>query len=207
MSGGVGVIELEHKDPLGDRIGMWLFLLTEIVLFGGLFLVFAVYRWQYSADFNFAAGYLSSLVGTINTVVLLTSSLTMVLSIHALIRGKTRLSAFWVWMTIAAAVVFLVNKYFEWKAKFGHGLYPAATELVTRTHGENIFFGLYYTMTGLHAIHVLIGILVLVTMLWLGSRPGADRGAYIVRLENAGLYWHVVDVIWIFLFPLFYLIS
>ena len=108
--------------------------------------------------------------------------------------------------TIACGLAFLVVKGFEWAAKFEHGLYPNAAVLLSRPQGEILYFGLYFTMTGLHALHVIIGIGVLSVMVSFVARGKAtqERSA---GLENAGLYWHLVDIIWIFLFPLFYLIS
>jgi cytochrome c oxidase subunit 3 len=201
-----------HHDPEGSRIGMWLFLLTEVLLFAGCFLAYAVFRARYSGDFHFAAQELNLRLGLVNTIVLLTSSLTMVLAIAALERGRARAAAAWTGATIALGAGFLVVKGFEWAAKFHHGLYPNSETLASaHTPGEQIFYGLYYTMTGLHAVHVVAGMAVLGFMLAFvlkAVRGGGDGGPVLAgRLENAGLYWHLVDVIWIFLFPLFYLIS
>lgn len=196
---------LEHPDPLGARIGMWLFLLTELILFGGLFLLYAVYRSQYTNDFHFAASHLNSLVGAFNTLILLTSSLTMVLAIDSLGKGHRKRSVYWLVATLLAGAGFMVNKYFEWSEKFEHGLYPGAPELFKRTSGENLFFSLYYAMTGLHGIHVLVGMILLLVYAVLILKKSAETMH--TSLENVGLYWHLVDVIWIFLFPLFYLIS
>jgi len=203
-----------HRDYTGAKLGMWLFLFTEILLFGGLFLLYAVYREMHAADFHEAGKEMSVALGAVNTVVLLTSSLTMVPSISALTRIEARTALLWLGTTIAAGTGFLVNKYFEWSAKIHHGLYPNAPELLRHKPGENMFFALYYAMTGLHAVHVILGMAVIGVMLWMVLRQ--DKGAMQdhssslrleVRLENVGLYWHLVDVIWIFLFPLFYLIS
>jgi len=185
---------------------MWLFLLTELILFAGLFLLYAVYRFQYSADFHFAASALDSTVGAINTVILLTSSLTMALAIHAEETKKRTAAMVWIGLTITAGLAFLVNKYFEWSHKFHVGIIPNHPELTQRTHGENLFFSLYYTMTGLHGIHVVLGLVVLAVLLAILWRAPAASNHHL-KLENVGLYWHLVDVVWIFLFPLFYLIS
>jgi len=186
---------------------MWLFLLSEILIFGGLFLVYAMYRAKHPADFHAASLELSRFDGTLNTAILLTSSLTAVLAIFSLQElNKPRRTAWFLAATIGFGFAFLVVKAFEWGAKFQHGLYPRAAELGTRPHGEILYFGLYFTMTGLHALHVIIGMVVLSVMLaWvLGKKATQQKSA---ALENAGLYWHLVDIIWIFLFPLFYLIS
>ncbi len=185
---------------------MWLFLFTEILLFGGLFLVYSVYRTMHTAAFHEAAAELDVALGTANTVILLTSSLTMALSITALRRGARTASLRYQAATILFGLVFLVNKYFEWSAKVGHGIYPGAGELLGREHGHILFYGLYYAMTGLHGLHVLAGLVLLGIMLGF-TVTGSISAQRFGRLENAGLYWHLVDLIWIYLFPLFYLIT
>jgi cytochrome c oxidase subunit III len=199
---------METRDhSVGARIGMWLFLLSEILIFGGLFLLYAVYRSKHPADFHAASLELSRFDGTLNTAILLTSSLTAVLAIFSLQeQNRPRRTVLFLGATIACGLAFLVVKGFEWAAKFEHGLYPNAAVLLRRPPGEILYFGLYFTMTGLHALHVIIGIGVLSVMVSFVLRGKAtqERSA---ALENAGLYWHLVDIIWIFLFPLFYLIS
>jgi cytochrome c oxidase subunit III len=194
-----------HRDDLGSKMGMWLFLFTELLLFGGLFILYMAYRLQYSHEFHNSAKELSMSIGTINTMILLTSSLTMALSIVALQRAKKLMSVIFLISTIALAFAFLVNKYFEWAAKFHHGLYPGSSKLLDAPKGDYIFFGMYFSMTGLHGIHVVVGIIVLTFMLVFVLRNKITPEKNIL-LENAGLYWHLVDLIWIFLFPLFYLI-
>lgn len=184
---------------------MWLFLFTELILFGGLFLVYAVYRFQHPEAFRLAATELDTLVGTVNTIILLTSSLTVVLSVTAIRKGKKHLAQLFLMMTQILAVAFLVNKYFEWSHKFAVGLYPKSPGLLNKPPGEILFFGLYFTMTGLHALHVVIGMVVLGVMMYFIAKGRITRSNF-VRLEAGGLYWHLVDIIWIFLFPLFYLI-
>ncbi|MFZ0391101.1 MAG: cytochrome c oxidase subunit 3 family protein [Calditrichia bacterium] len=248
-----------HYDPIGSRVGMWLFLFTEILLFGGLFLLYAVYMNKYPQDFHYASGELDQFVGALNTIILLTSSLTMVLAVASLQRKKTNLTVIFLITTIFFGLVFLINKYFEWSAKFEHGLYPGAAELLQHSHGEIMFYSLYFAMTGLHALHVMIGMVIMGFLtyfvlkkghtvaslpphildkfigkrlfltdetgrkLWESEKinkevtgvevvlraPGQKEPheSNIVKLENGGLYWHLVDIIWIFLFPLFYLIA
>ena len=193
-----------HRDDFGAKLGMWLFLVTEINLFGGLFIAYSYMRHKYPADFHEAGAELNATLGVTNTIVLLTSSLTVVLSIMAIQEGKKALSKRFLITTILLGATFLVIKAFEWNAKFHHGLYPSSAHLATLPHGEQIFFGLYFTMTGLHGVHVLVGICVLGVMArMIGSgKISQDRN---ITLENGGLYWHLVDVIWIFLLPLFYL--
>lgn len=255
------VVHKHPSDALGAKLAMWLFLFTEVLLFGGLFILYAVYRAKHPVDFHNAAAELNTALGTINTLVLLTSSLTVALSIEALQRGARKLSISLLTFTIICGLIFLVIKYFEWSAKIHHGIFPGAEELMTFSNGEILFFYLYFSMTGLHALHVIIGMSVLgVVLYFIARKPiakeamdrniiarlkGNARLAVVtgngnpigdvltidddaeridirvtyrpvaeklnprdfIKLENAGLYWHLVDVIWIFLFPLFYLIT
>ncbi|MGE5363697.1 MAG: cytochrome c oxidase subunit 3 [Bacteroidota bacterium] len=194
-----------HKDPFGAKIGMWIFLLTELLLFGGMFVIYGMYRYMNSDAFHVAAEELNTTIGTINTLVLLTSSLTVAMSITAVRLGHKKFAVFLLSSTIFFAVVFLINKYFEWSEKFHHGIFPGSEELLKRSNGEILFFGLYYVMTGIHGLHIIIGIVILSVMLILVIRNKITSDDYI-KLENSGLYWHLVDIIWIFLFPLFYLL-
>jgi cytochrome c oxidase subunit 3 len=195
----------EHRDYTGAKLGMWFFLFTEILLFG-LFLVYAVYRYINAEEFHAAAAGLSTVLGTANTVILLTSSLTMALAITALQRRNGRASIWLQAATMLLGLLFLVNKYFEWSGHIHEGIYPNSAVLLSRSHGQVLFYGLYYVMTGLHGLHVVAGLVLIGIMLSLTIRQrltGIDQ----VKLENAGLYWHLVDLIWIYLFPLFYLIT
>lgn len=194
-----------HRDDVGARMGMWVFLFTEVLLFGGMFLVYAVYRFQHPDLFKLAALELNTAMGTFNTIVLLTSSLTMVLAIVAMQKNKKKLALFYLYATIGFAVVFMIVKYFEWSAKFHHGIYPGSEELLNKQNGEILFFGLYFVMTGLHAFHVIIGVIIIAFIIAFVKRGKITHDNY-VKMENGGLYWHLVDLIWIFLFPLFYLI-
>jgi cytochrome c oxidase subunit 3 len=196
----------EHRDYTGAKIGMWLFLFTEVLLFGGLFLVYSVYRDAHTEDFHVAAQELSTTIGAINTVILLTSSLTMALSITALQRSGKMRSALLQAATVILGVAFLINKYIEWSEHIRHGFYPGSTELLAKGHGQVLFFGLYYVMTGIHGLHVLIGMGLIASMFVLTLRGKISSNDY-VKLENTGLFWHLVDIIWIYLFPLFYLIT
>jgi len=195
-----------HQDYTGSKIGMWLFLLSEIILFGGLFLLYSSYRYKNPLDFHLAAWELNRVLGTINTLILITSSLTLALSILFVQKGDHKLSMILLSATIFLGLLFLGIKYVEWTAKIEHGLYPNSPRLLGRSKGEVLFFGLYYSMTGLHGLHVLVGISILSVMLVLMMRGKINQNRF-VPLENSGLYWHLVDIIWIFLFPLFYLIT
>lgn len=195
-----------HRDDVGARMGMWLFLFTELLLFGGLFLVYAVYRHEYIDQFRVAAMALNTTVGALNTIILLTSSLTVALSIAALQKGNKKLSLMLLVMTNILAFAFMINKFFEWSEKIHHGIYPGSETLLNLPDGQILFYGLYYIMTGLHGLHVIIGLVFLSIVMVFIMTGSVNKDSY-VKLENAGLYWHLVDLIWIFLFPLFYLIQ
>ena len=194
-----------NRDDVSSKMGMWLFLFTEVLLFGGLFLVYLIYRYMYHEDFLTGSKELNVLIGTINTIVLLISSMTVAMSITAIQKGNNKLALILLGITIAAAVIFLVNKYFEWTAKFDHGLFPGMEHYNTLAHGERLFFFLYFFMTGLHALHVIVGG-IFIGFVIRGIRKNSINSDRYMLHENAGLYWHLVDLIWIYLFPLFYLI-
>jgi cytochrome c oxidase subunit 3 len=197
---------IEHRDYIGAKLGMWLFLFTEILLFGGMFLLYSIYRDVHPGDFHEAGKEMNVLIGAINTVILLTSSLTMVLSIAVIKRGRRMQSLLFQAITVVLGLAFLVNKYFEWSDHIRQGLYPNSTELLAMSHGKILFFGLYYVMTGIHGVHVLIGMGLITWTFVLTLRNDISVTDY-VKLENTGLFWHLIDVIWIYLFPLFYLIT
>ena len=195
----------EHIDSDTGKMGMWLFLFTELFLFGGLFIVYAVMRSKYAMDFHQAALELNVFVGATNTVVLLVSSMTVAMSLTAIQQNRSGKAIGLIFITLILAGVFMVNKYFEWGHKIGLHLYPGSDVMKTLPHGEIMFFGLYFMMTGLHAIHVIIGGILLTIVIRKIQSGKINSGHYLLQ-ENAALYWHLVDLIWIFLFPLFYLI-
>lgn len=195
-----------HSDDIGSKLGMWLFIFTEILLFGGLFIVYSVYRFKNPVAFHLAAEELNVVIGTLNTMILLVSSMTVAMSISAVQLKQRKLSIGLLAITIILAAVFLINKYFEWSGKFGHGIYPGSAKLAELGSGEVLFFGLYFAMTGLHALHIIVGVIVLSVALSKVINSSINSENYVL-LENGGLYWHLVDLIWIFLFPLFYLIA
>lgn len=192
-------------DSTGTKLGMWIFLYSEIILFGGLFVLYAAYFFDYPQYFAEGGKELSRFFGSLNTVVLLISSFTVACSITALQRGNRTATIGLLLFSIGCGCVFLVNKYLEWGAKFHHDIYPNSERLVNGEPGINIFFGLYYVITGLHGLHVIIGmtLLSISLVLVINKRITAER---IAMLDNSGLYWHLVDLIWIFVFPLFYLV-
>jgi cytochrome c oxidase subunit 3 len=189
------------------RLGMWLFLGTEVLLFAGLFLGYTVYRYFYHEAFHEASRSLDVVLGATNTVILITSSLTVALAYHAIKQGKNRLSAALIAFTILCAIGFLGIKAVEYAQKFEHGSLPGKwyhNHHITAP-GANLYFTIYFLTTGLHAFHVIVGASVLAYVL-----KGIVQGKYgprnNVAVELGGLYWHLVDLVWIFLFPLLYLI-
>ena len=196
---------LHTKDYGGAKLGMWLFLFTEILLFGGLFLLYAVYLRRYPQEFAIGGKQLNWIMGAANTVILLTSSLCAAMAVTAVQRNEPRSSVALIGGTILCAAGFMVIKYFEWSAKIGHGIYPGSEHLKSGPPGESVFFSLYYMTTGIHGLHVLIGSALLG---WIGFKVkgGAVNGNDYILLENGALYWHLVDLIWIFIFPLYYLV-
>jgi cytochrome c oxidase subunit 3 len=194
-----------HRDQAGAKLGMWLFLFTELILFGGLFLLYAVYLVRYPQEFASGGRELNVFFGVVNTVILLTSSLLAAMAVTALQRGERRTTVLLLSGTIACALLFLGIKYLEWSAKISHNIYPGSSRLLAGPPGESVFFSLYYLTTGLHGLHVLIGatLLAFVAVRVQQGRINAGNQAW---LENGALYWHLVDLIWIFIFPLYYLI-
>jgi cytochrome c oxidase subunit 3 len=195
-----------HRDDETSKTGMWLFLFTEMLLFGGLFIVYTVYRYRNPVAFHLAAQELSVLIGTINTIILLISSTTIAMSITAIQKQNKKLALLLLGITIILGMAFLVNKYFEWGEHIKEHIYPGSSILALRGHGDVLFYGLYFFMTGLHALHIIIG-LVFIMVITVSIIKDKINSENYVLLENSGLYWHLVDLIWIFLFPLFYLIT
>ena len=209
-------------------LGMWLFLAQEVMFFGGLFCAYLVYRYKYFGDFGSASQQLDIRLGTTNTVVLICSSLTVVLSIRAVQLGKRMALVFWLLATILLGLAFLGIKADEYAEKFekhhvpsyhyslNSFLNPDSDPEAKAAHDEplpldvarntEVYFSLYFAMTGMHALHMIIGIGILGFMIF-RARAGAYTEGHITFVENFGLYWHFVDIIWIFLFPLLYLIS
>jgi len=198
---------IEQQD-YAARLGMWLFLRTEVLLFAGLFLGYTVYRHFYHDAFHHCSRALNVYMGMLNTFVLITSSLSVALAYWCVKVGRIRLALWMLALTIAFAAVFLVVKYFEYSHKFHVGELPGRwftnAELM-KYPGANLYFTIYFLTTGLHAFHVIVGMSVL---LWVtkGIWKGRYTPEYYVPVELGALYWHLVDLVWIFLFPLLYLI-
>jgi len=190
------------------KLGMWIFLLTEILLFGGLFTAYSVFRaWNPDMFIN-AHKFLNVMLGTLNTVILISSSVTVVLAIRSMQLGRREKTIFFLVATLILAAVFLVVKYFEYSHKFHLGQLPGKYYTFTGVEGTNphIFFSIYFSMTGLHGLHVLAGMIAIGWMLVRTVRRNFSS-EYYAPLEATGLYWHLVDMIWIYLFPLLYLIG
>ncbi len=194
-----------HPDESGKKLGMWLFLYTEIILFGGLFVLYAVYLSKFAVDFKNGGKELNHLMGILNTVILLFSSFCVAAAVTAVQKKEKKIALTGLAVAILCGFAFLVNKYFEWGHKIEAGIYPNSEAMISSPHGRNMFFGLYYVITGLHGIHIIIGMTLLIVSFVFVQKEKitAERFA---MLENSGLYWHLVDLIWIFIFPLFYLI-
>jgi cytochrome c oxidase subunit 3 len=209
------------------KIGMWAFLGQELLFFSGLFVAYAIYRTWFGEAFAAGSHQLDRTMGATNTCVLLFSSLTAALSVRSSQLGKKNETSLWIVLTVVCAFVFLIVKYFEYHAKFDHGLLPGSffgtprdilsfnplppdpkvqehlQELPDHTH---VFFSLYFVMTGLHAIHVIIGIGVWIWILKRNLRGDFSK-RYFTPVDITALYWHLVDLVWIYLFPLLYLID
>jgi cytochrome c oxidase subunit III len=210
-------VSMEQQKEAG-MVGMWLFLLTEVMFFGGLFLAYTIYRTIYPEGFLFGSHLLNVPLGGTNTVVLIVSSLTMAMAVYYSQKGERKKLIAFLGITLVLGLLFLVIKYFEYRAKIDTHLFPAAqfynpvTPQVDSAHGvpENlrqqvqVFLWIYFLMTGLHAVHMIVGAGILITLILMAWK-GKFTKNYNSPVEISGLYWHFVDIVWIFLFPLLYL--
>ena len=188
------------------KLGMWVFLATEVLFFGGLFLAYTVYRYLYPDTFAAASRHTEVILGGANTAILLFSSTLMALAVRASQLGRRK---HLIWLLLATAlfgVIFMGIKGFEYHKDFTDHLVPGASFRWPEANpsAAEIFFWIYFAMTGLHAIHVTVGIFVILVLAVLAARRKFDHGNY-MPIEIAGLYWHFVDIVWVFLFPLLYL--
>lgn len=195
-----------NNDDLGSKLGFWLFLFTELMLFGAMFLVFSFFFYRFSDDFVIASSHLNLFLGGINTVVLLLSTYFMGTASLNMKQNNIEKSKKMIYITILLSIVFLVIKYFEWMAEIHHGIYPNSEVLNQLAKGEILFFGLYFTMTGFHGIHIIVGIGVMIWAIKLINSKKITSNKRVI-LENIALYWDLVHLVWVFLFPLFYMIS
>ena len=197
----------QQKDA--SNLGMWVFLITEVMFFGGMFLAYSVYRSAYPAVFGAASRTLNATIGAINTAVLLGSSFTMVLAVRAGQLGRRKQIMVFLVLTLILGMVFLGVKGYEWNEKFQEHHIPGPSfhmEGAGLQDHAQLFFSLYFAMTGLHAAHMVVGV-GLLSMLLYQTHRGKFSAAYYTPIDIVGLYWHFVDIIWIYLFPLLYLID
>jgi cytochrome c oxidase subunit 3 len=202
-----------HFDSLEQQqeastLGMWLFLITEVMFFGGLFMAYLLYRVWYPEAWSEGSLELDIVLGGVNTVVLIASSLTMALAVRAAQTGMQRATVNWLIATMILGLTFLVIKFFEYKHKFDLNHIPGPNFVFEGPHSDQvqIFISLYFMMTGLHALHMVIGFGLLSTIAWMAYR-GKFSPEWSTPVELSGLYWHFVDIVWIFLFPLLYLVD
>jgi cytochrome c oxidase subunit 3 len=200
-----------------STLGMWLFLVTEIMFFGGMFCAYLIYRLNHFADFAAASGTLDLRLGAVNTAVLIGSSVTVVLAVYAAQMGNRRQLVMWLLVTVLLGLTFLGIKAVEYNEKFEHHHVPGPSfsfdapvpghpHMKADPKHAELFFSLYFAMTGMHALHMIIGVGLFTSLAYMAWR-GRYTKEYHTPIENAGLYWHFVDIIWIYLFPLLYLIS
>ena len=196
----------QQKDAA--TLGMWLFLATEILFFGGLFLAYSVYKYRFFPAFIEGSRELDVMLGATNTVILLTSSLTMALAVRNAQLGARRGLIVCLALTLLLGLAFMGVKAVEWHAKWEHHLIPGPNFADIGPHSRHaqLFFMLYFVMTGLHAVHVLVGLAVMAVLIIFAARKTFSR-EYYTPVELSGLYWHFVDIIWIYLFPLLYLLG
>ncbi|CAA6805613.1 MAG: Cytochrome c oxidase polypeptide III (EC [uncultured Sulfurovum sp.] len=198
-----------QDDFYGGKLGFWLFMFTEVLMFGAMFMALAYYNTLHPQDFLDASASLNRLLGGINTVVLLISALTMGLGLLNMRVGKVKEAKLMIWATIILAAAFLVIKGFEWRAEYNHGIFLMHDQLLPGSSlplGQKLFFGLYFSMTGLHGFHIIIGIGL---MIWLLKRINAEkvRPDHHILYWNIALYWDIVHLIWVFVFPYYYMIG
>lgn len=222
-----GLVQHQFDDLPQQRecltLGMWLFLATEVMMFGGLFFTYSLYRWKFPGAFNAGSEHLNIQLGTLNTFVLLASSLTMALAVHAATDGKKKVLILFLGITWLLGAAFIGIKAVEWTLDYYEGLIPAVAWFYydnphhagevqklaaagTGVHHVMMYFVIYFCMTGLHAIHMIVGLALVGYFMFLAWR-GQFSGGNDQPVEILGLYWHLVDIIWVFLFPLLYLIA
>ena len=198
-------LEQQHE---ASTLGMWLFLVTEVMFFGGLFMAYLLYRVWYPEAWAEGSLDLDIVLGGINTAVLIASSLTMALAVRAAQTGFPRATVTWLLLTMALGLTFLVIKFFEYEHKWELRHVPGLNFAYEGPHAQHvqIFFSLYFSLTGLHALHMLIGFGLLSVIAWMAHKRRFSPDWY-TPVEMSGLYWHFVDIVWIFLFPLLYLVD
>lgn len=189
-----------------SRFGMWVFLMSEILFFGGLFTAYITYRVEHPLAFQIGSNHLDYWLGTINTALLLASSLTMALAVHGAQEGRQRRISIFLVLTLILGLLFLGVKFYEYAKHYSEGLFPGFHFTYTGSHAAGVyqFMSFYFVMTGMHAVHMTVGVFLLMVML-LMSMAGKFTRAWHTPIVITGLYWHFVDIVWIFLYPCFYL--
>lgn len=203
-----------HDEFEASKQGMWVFMVTEVLMFGGLFVAYAIFKGMYPEMFKAAHTLLDWKLGALNTLVLISSSVTMALAVNSAQTGQKKKTGNYLLATIFFAACFMVVKYFEYSHKFHIGVFPGGNfnctveecAVLTAHPKAPIFFSLYFMMTGLHGFHVLVGMGV-IFWIWLRNRSGEISPQFFTPVELTGFYWHFVDLVWIYLFPLLYLIG
>lgn len=198
-------LEQQHE---ANTLGMWVFLVTEVMLFGGIFLTYSVYTFAYPEAFTAASQELNLVLSTVNTLILLCSSLTMALAVRSAQLSRRKALVLFLILTIVLGLTFLGLKGMEYYEEYEHHLIPGPNFQFEEAYARpaQLFFGLYFAATGLHGVHMIIGMLIL-AYLTIKSWRGFYSGLNYDDIENIGLYWHFVDIAWVFIFPLFYLIE
>ena len=189
-------------------LGMWVFLVTEIMFFGGMFMIYILYRVLYPEGWVLGSNHLNVALGALNTGVLICSSLTMALAVRSAQIGSKKGQVVNLILTIIFGSVFLIVKYFEYAEKFEHHLVPGPNfdMSLPLANQQHLFFSIYFMKTGIHALHMVVGIGLMLVVLAMAAR-GRFSARYYTPVEVSGLYWHFVDIVWIFLFPLLYLLG
>lgn len=200
--------DFHHLSLETQSMGMWLFLMSEVMFFGAVFAAYIVYRHAYPQVFEEASNHLNLFLGSINTAILLTSSLCMALAVNSAARGLRKQIVFFLLITIVLGIIFLGVKFLEWSQEFSEHLFPGGDFRYAGADPEQakLFFSLYFTLTGLHAVHMIIGIFLLLVLAVLAWRGGYSP-EHFAPVDMIGLYWHFVDIVWIFIFPLLYLVG
>lgn len=200
-----------QDDFYGGKLGFWLFMFTEVLMFGAMFMTLAYYNTLHPQEYIEASATLNRLLGGINTVILLVSALTMGLSLLKMRVGDVKGAKLMIWATILLATAFLIIKGFEWTAEYNHGIFLGLPALqpgneASLPFGKVLFFGMYFTMTGIHGVHIIIGIGI---MFWLLKRINAGKVTqeHHILHWNIALYWDIVHLIWVFVFPYYYMIG
>jgi len=207
--GNEHVVQGWQDDTYGGKLGFWLFMFTEVLMFGAMFMALAYYNTLHPQDFLDASASLNRVLGGVNTVILLVSALTMGLGLLNMRVGKVKEAKLMIYATIVLAAAFLVIKGFEWRAEYNHGIFLMHDRLLPESDlplGQKLFFGLYFSMTGLHGFHIIIGIGL---MIWLIKRINAEKVTpdHHILHWNIALYWDIVHLIWVFVFPYYYMIG